>query len=864
MYFNANILNQLGSPSINSNTFANRPAAGQTGRLFVSTDTFELYRDNGTGWDLIGGPGSSTVTGSGAAGQVTYWTGTNSVGGNNNLFWDSANSRLGIGTATPGTKLDVHTTAGAALQLNSTNAVGNIYSDYQNQGTTQYRVGYTDDADINYRRFGIYDSIGAKETITIDQQSRYVGINYQYSSLADQPQYTLDVSGSTRATDSSFFVTSGTGQVGINTTSPTQATALIEAVKTDGYGLFLNYATSTGSGSTATALWALNTTASSGFAAVIEEKTANTTGGQYPLLIKHSLSSGTAAAGMGTGLHFQLPDNAGTFKTTQLTVETTDAAAATYTTRYRFMAQVNATSTALAYLTSVGLGIGNVIPSYKLDVNGTVRAFGAGNTGNFLAVDTNVGGATVQLNPQYGTGLPILQSVGSFPLLFGTNSVEKMRLDVSGNLGLGTSSPVSRLDVFRASTNTIAFNEPQQRLVNTGTATVNQRVDLMMRWEDGTYNGSGGISMVRESSTARNGSLVFSSINSSGDATQAMTLFSTGNLAVGGTSDNGNRLQISGVGKFEVQSGATNNTAPTALIVANKTTGAHTSSLGSSLQFEFTNSGGAYSGGLISSVGGADPFTADLRFFYRNYGYTEALRITSSGLVGISTSAPDNLLTIQKDMTTSTAIPDNGVAGLVVRGSTSTLKRIGIGYDTTNNRGVIQAQITLTGPSPLLLNPDGGNLLIGTTTDGGAKLAVNGAASINTTTNGQFSKLNVAGGIHFNNNTDSTVSNEGSYGNAFAVRTLVTGGAPAYTIKSNTGSEGALYIISGLYSNKRFCDIVLGLGSSITPVVISNTAEANFPATRTYSVSGENLQLALSGSDTYAIYVTGFGSNEKS
>jgi hypothetical protein len=63
MFVDFNILNQLGSPSINSNTFANRPAAGQTGRLFVSIDTFEIYRDNGTTWDLIGGPGSSTVTG---------------------------------------------------------------------------------------------------------------------------------------------------------------------------------------------------------------------------------------------------------------------------------------------------------------------------------------------------------------------------------------------------------------------------------------------------------------------------------------------------------------------------------------------------------------------------------------------------------------------------------------------------------------------------------------------------------------------------------------------------------------------------------------------------------------------------------
>jgi len=61
MFVDFNILNQFGSPSINSNTFANRPAAGQTGRLFVSTDTFEIFRDNGTGWDLIGG-GSASET----------------------------------------------------------------------------------------------------------------------------------------------------------------------------------------------------------------------------------------------------------------------------------------------------------------------------------------------------------------------------------------------------------------------------------------------------------------------------------------------------------------------------------------------------------------------------------------------------------------------------------------------------------------------------------------------------------------------------------------------------------------------------------------------------------------------------------
>jgi hypothetical protein len=108
MFVNFNILNQLGSPAINSNTFANRPAAGQTGRLFVSTDTFEIYRDNGTTWDLIGGPGTSTITGSGTATQVAYFTSSQAIGSSANLFWDNTNTRLGVGTATPGYTIEAN------------------------------------------------------------------------------------------------------------------------------------------------------------------------------------------------------------------------------------------------------------------------------------------------------------------------------------------------------------------------------------------------------------------------------------------------------------------------------------------------------------------------------------------------------------------------------------------------------------------------------------------------------------------------------------------------------------------------------------------------------------------------------------
>jgi hypothetical protein len=161
------------------------------------------------------------------------------------------------------------------------------------------------------------------------------------------------------------------GFLGVATATPT---ATIEAVKTDGIGIYANFTTNVGTGSNAFGLYAKNVTNSSGYAAVIEETTPNTTAGQYPLLVKHSLSSGTAGVGMGTGIHFQLPDDAGTFKTTQLTIETIDAAAATYATRYRFMVQSAGSSTPAAYLNATGLGIKTATPLGLIHADGGASA----------------------------------------------------------------------------------------------------------------------------------------------------------------------------------------------------------------------------------------------------------------------------------------------------------------------------------------------------------------------------------------------------------------------------------------------------------------------------------------------------------
>ena len=134
------ILNQRQTPAFYADTLANRPAAGFVGRIFVSTNTYAFYRDNGTSWDLIGGPGTGTVTGSGANGQVTFWDGASSISGSNNLFWDNVNGHLGIKTITPTSALDVNHSGTLIASFNNTSSVNSLVG-FKNAGNEQWWIG---------------------------------------------------------------------------------------------------------------------------------------------------------------------------------------------------------------------------------------------------------------------------------------------------------------------------------------------------------------------------------------------------------------------------------------------------------------------------------------------------------------------------------------------------------------------------------------------------------------------------------------------------------------------------------------------------------------------------------------------------
>ena len=219
------VLNQRGSPAWFTDTFANIPTAGYVGRMFISKDTFAFYRDTGTGWDLIGGPGIGTLTGSGVVGQVSFFNGTQVLAGNNNLFWDNTNSRLGINTTTPGQPLDIHSTGNTLVQLNNTTTANSNIS-FQNQNVAKWRVGNLYNAGAN--SFDIQNATTSTTALSISNTTNQItlisqlnGTSADFSSSVSALELLLDSVGTASATfvkntSGTGVISTGSNQIGFN------------------------------------------------------------------------------------------------------------------------------------------------------------------------------------------------------------------------------------------------------------------------------------------------------------------------------------------------------------------------------------------------------------------------------------------------------------------------------------------------------------------------------------------------------------------------------------------------------------------------------------------------------------------------
>ena len=192
------VLNQKNAPAIYEDIFANRPAAGFNGRIFISTDTSQIFIDNGSSWVLIANTGIGStgnlqvvttngnttsagisITAGGLATNTAQITALNQTGGvlftdgsgnlqqDTNFNWDYTNNYLGIGqTGTPTAPLDIHNdTVGVQIQLNAT-STNNSTIAFQNANIGKWRVGNLYSSGSNL--FHIYNNTAANNALTID------------------------------------------------------------------------------------------------------------------------------------------------------------------------------------------------------------------------------------------------------------------------------------------------------------------------------------------------------------------------------------------------------------------------------------------------------------------------------------------------------------------------------------------------------------------------------------------------------------------------------------------------------------------------------------------------------------------------
>jgi hypothetical protein len=316
------------------------------------------------------------------------------------------------------------------------------------------------------------------------------------------------------------------------------------------------------------------------------------------------------------------------------------------------------------------LGIGTSSPGTKLDVDGTIwaRASAAAigmdvigrsaDSGGQIRFLNNAASAALGTLASYGNDVALLNNTASYSLLLGTNSTERMRIDSSGNVGIGTSSPSSRLHVYGSgaevrveNSNTVQYSGAAVRLKG-GAST--QR-STMLRHANWVTGGTSTYFAIENANAADSyiSTIAFYDYSSqywafSTSATERLRIDSSGNVGIGISSPT-SRLTIAG-GIAEIRDGQ-----PLMLRPSGNAWDMRLQATGTQLDIL---SGGALGSPIMSLVHG--------------------------GNVGIGTSSPSQRLHVRQDQsgTTAALIQNRNATGSPV----SAVQFISGAYDLSDNR----------------------------------------------------------------------------------------------------------------------------------------------------------------------------------
>jgi hypothetical protein len=336
---------------------------------------------------------------------------------------------------------------------------------------------------------------------------------------------------------------------------------------------------------------------------------------------------------------------------------------------------------------------------------------------------------------------------------------QAMTLNASGNLSIGNTNDTYKLDVSNGSSNVYI------RAITSGSA---NWATLLLENGDGSWH-------------VTNDDTGTFNIGTSNDpsAQQKLSIASTG-AATFSSSVTATRLNgINNAGGVSAEFGST--TAVNTYII-----------------YTYNNSAIAYIGNGPSIFAGAGATdlgitTAVASALLFGTNNTERMRITSAGLLGIGTTAPNSLLEVNRTITFSNIDTYGQLVVKTTSGANG--KLLNIGVDETNSVSFIQSLNRGTDAMPLSLQRYGGAVLIGTTTEGFlGKLQVAGSVAIT----GQYNTVLPSSSFSYFDGSGQVVSSSSNASALYLDTTWNTTGNPdgIYLNVTNTASGASSKLLN--------------------------------------------------------------------
>jgi hypothetical protein len=216
--------------------------------------------------------------------------------------------------------------------------------------------------------------------------------------------------------------------------------------------------------------------------------------------------------------------------------------------------------------------------------------------------------------------------------------------------------------------------------------------------------------------------------------------------------------------------------------------------------------------------------------------------------LGINTNAPLSPLQVVIGAGSGTVARFGEASG-------TTGKQLLIGVDTTTGRGEIQAVWQGTSATPLALNPSSGSVLIGTTTDNGNRLQVNGtgyfAGNVGIGTTAPAMKLQIGDGTGtgnqylrmFSSATDMYIGQSGSLFGLGVIQAIVTDSTynNAFGIGTLSGSAPLVFATNNVERMRILSGGNVGIGitnPSYGKLVLLNATQTSMAVTAEFLATG--------------------------